>query len=128
MFLGLSTLELGLFLGALLLAMATHEAMHAFVAHWLGDDTAERAGRLTLNPLKHVDLLTTVLLPLLLILVHLPPIFIARPVPFNPDRVRFGDFGAALVAIAGPFTNLALAAIAAIFLRSGLAATGVVHS
>lgn len=89
--------------------MAIHEAMHAFTAHWLGDTTAQDMGRLTLNPLKHIDIFTTILLPVLLILSGLPPIFAAKPVPFNPDRVKYDEFGAALIGIAGPLTNLILA-------------------
>lgn len=104
---------------ALLISMAFHEAMHAFMAHWLGDMTAYDEGRLTLNPLKHIDLLTTILVPLLLILAGLPPIFAAKPVPFNPNRVRFDEFGAALVGLAGPVTNLVLAVAAAGMLRLG---------
>lgn len=94
--------------------------MHAFVAHTLGDDTAAEEGRLTLNPLKHIDLYMTVILPAVLILVGLPPIFIAKPVPFDPMRVRYGEYGAALVALAGPFSNLALAALAAVFINFGV--------
>lgn len=94
--------------------------MHAFVAHKLGDDTAEREGRLTLNPLKHVDLYTTVLLPVILIILGLPPILAAKPVPFDPSQVRYGEYGAALMALAGPFTNLALAAVAGLAFRFGL--------
>jgi Zn-dependent protease len=101
----------------ILISIAVHEAMHAFTAHALGDSTAQEEGRLSLNPFKHVDLLTTVVLPVVLLLLHLPPIFIAKPVPINPERVRFGEFGSALVALAGPFTNLALAALMALILR-----------
>ena len=105
------------FLISLIVAITIHEAMHAFTAHWLGDDTAHREGRITLNPLAHIDILTTVLLPVVLVAVGLPPILAAKPVPFNPERVRFEEFGAALVGLAGPFTNLALAAITAVVLR-----------
>src|SRR6218665_625895 len=94
---------------AMLIGMSFHEAMHAFAGHWLGDDTAEREGRLTLNPLKHIDIFTTVLLPVVMILAGLPPIFAAKPVPFNPNLVRFEEFGAAIIGVAGPLTNLALA-------------------
>ena len=97
--------------------MALHEAMHAFTAHALGDTTASEDGRLTLNPLRHIDIFTTILLPIVLILLHLPPFFAAKPVPFNPSRVRFGEYGAALVGIVGPFTNLALAALTALAFR-----------
>lgn len=97
--------------------MGIHEAMHAFTAHWLGDTTARDMGRLTLNPLKHIDLYTTILLPVVLILLHVQPIFVAKPVPFNPNRVKFDEYGAALIGIAGPLTNIVLATIAALLLR-----------
>lgn len=103
---------------SILISMAIHEAMHAFMAHWLGDTTAKDEGRLTLNPLKHIDLYTTVLLPLLLILIGVPPFFIAKPVPFNPARVRFEEFGAALIGVVGPFTNFVLAGVGALLIRS----------
>lgn len=108
-----------LFIISLLLAMSFHEATHAFVAHWLGDTTARDEGRLTLNPLKHIDLMTTILLPTVLILVGLPPILAAKPVPFNPNRVRFDEFGAALIGIAGPISNLLLAFAVGSFIRFG---------
>lgn len=95
--------------GIILISMTIHEAMHAFVSYWLGDDTAKLQGRLTLNPLKHIDPFLTVLLPLLLVVVGLPPFGGAKPVPFNPDRVKGEEWGAALVAIAGPLTNVLLA-------------------
>lgn len=98
-----------LLLVSLIVAISIHEAMHAFTAHWLGDPTAADEGRLTLNPLAHIDLFATVLLPILLITFGLPPILAAKPVPFNPDRVKFDEFGAALVGLAGPLTNLVLA-------------------
>lgn len=93
----------------ILISMILHELMHGLTAYWLGDDTAKHAGRLTLNPLSHIDPLTTVLVPVLLYIGGLPPFGAAKPVPFNPNRVRFGEFGAALVGIAGPLTNLVLA-------------------
>lgn len=97
-------------IGVILFSMTLHEAMHAFVGYWLGDDTAKRQGRLTLNPIKHIDPFLTILLPVMLALIPGAPIFGgARPVPFNPDRVRGGEWGAALIAIAGPLTNLLIA-------------------
>lgn len=113
----MSLLELGIVFGSILIAMTTHEAMHGFTAHWLGDDTAHQAGRLTLNPLKHIDLITTILLPILLIAMHLPPFFVAKPVPFNPWKVKYHEFGAALVGLAGPLTNLVIAIVAALMVR-----------
>ena len=118
MFTDLSGIQLAFVLVSLLIAMSTHEAMHAFTSHWLGDTTAQEQGRLSLNPLKHIDLYTTILLPLVLIMAGLPPIFAARPVPFNPSRVRHDEFGVALVGIAGPLTNLALACVSALIFRT----------
>jgi Zn-dependent protease len=117
MFTGLTLTQIIIVIVSILLSMAIHEAMHAFTAHALGDTTASEEGRLTLNPLKHIDLFTTILLPVVLILMHIPPFFAAKPVPFNPARVKFGEYGAALVGIAGPLTNFLLAAIAALILR-----------
>lgn len=102
---------------SIIISLVIHEVMHGYVAKLLGDDTALEMGRLTLNPLKHIDLFTTVLLPMVLILSHLPPILAAKPVPFNPERLKYDEFGAAMVGVAGPLTNLALAAIAAIVFR-----------
>lgn len=109
--------NLPLIIPIILLAMGIHEAVHAFVAHWLGDKTAKDQGRLTLNPLKHIDVYTTLVLPVVLILVGLPPIFIAKPVPFDPDSVRHEEFGAAMIGIAGPFSNLLMAGIGSLLLR-----------
>lgn len=102
---------------SLIFSLAFHEAMHAFTARWLGDTTAEDAGRLTLNPLRHIDPVTTILLPIVSLWLFNAPFLAARPVPFNPDRVRYGEIGAALVGIAGPMTNLVLAVVGAISIR-----------
>lgn len=96
----------------ILLSMTLHEAMHAFMSYWLGDDTAKAQGRLTLNPIKHIDPFLTLLLPIMLAIVGAPIFGGAKPVPFNPDRVRYEEWGAALVALAGPLTNLVIAFIA----------------
>lgn len=123
----LSIQDIGIFIGSLLIAMGFHEAMHAYVAHELGDSTAEREGRLTLNPFKHVDLYTTILLPIVLLILGLPLILAAKPVPFDPREVRFGEYGAALIALAGPFTNLALAAVAALAFRMDIIGGSLAH-
>jgi Zn-dependent protease len=117
MFGELSGALIAVFIVSLIISLSIHEAMHGFVAHWLGDDTAHLEGRLTLNPLAHIDIMTTILLPTVLILLHLPPILAAKPVPFDPSRVKWDEFGAALIGVAGPLTNLALAAVAALVLR-----------
>lgn len=119
-----SVADLLIVIPVIIVSMGVHEAMHALVAHKLGDTTASDLGRITLNPLKHIDIVTTVVLPVMLILASLPPIFAAKPVPFNPSRVKFEEYGAALVGIAGPFTNLAIAVAAAIAYRL-LQPTGV---
>lgn len=119
---GLSLNDILILIGSLLIAMGIHEATHAYVAHRLGDTTAAEEGRLTLNPLKHVDLYTTILLPVILLILGLPLILAAKPVPFDPSRVRWGEYGSALIAIAGPFSNLGLAAATALTFHLGLIA------
>ncbi|HUC89221.1 MAG TPA: site-2 protease family protein [Patescibacteria group bacterium] len=109
---------------SMVISIPIHEVMHGFAARALGDTTAEEAGRLSFNPLRHVDIWMTIILPAVLLLLHVSPIFIAKPVPFNPRNVRYGEYGAALVGLAGPFTNLVLAVLAALLLRfSGMDAT-----
>jgi Zn-dependent protease len=112
-------------LGVILVSMTLHEAMHGFVAYFLGDDTAKLEGRLTLNPLKHIDPFLTLLLPLFLALVGAPVFGGAKPVPFNPNRVKYDEWGAALVAVAGPLTNLIIAFVLfGIYALAGTPATG----
>lgn len=98
---------------ALLIAISLHEMMHALVGYWLGDDTAHAHGRISLNPLQHIDPVTTVGLPLLLIALGFPPFAAAKPVPINMHRLRYQEFGMAMVGVAGPLTNLLLAIISA---------------
>ncbi len=103
---------------ALLLGLTLHEFAHGLMGFYLGDTTAKDQGRLTLNPLAHIDPFATLALPLLLILIGSPVVFAAaKPVPFNPWAVRGGRWGAALVALAGPFTNLFLAIFFALWFR-----------
>ena len=105
-------LEIIIVLTVILLSMTIHETMHAFMGYALGDNTAKEEGRLTLNPIRHIDPVMTILLPLIMVVLHAPVFGGAKPVPFNPNRVRFGDWGAALVALSGPITNLVIAFIA----------------
>ena len=100
---------IALVIAVVLLSMTLHEAMHAYTSYWLGDDTAKAQGRLTLNPLAHIDQFLTLALPVMLAILGLPIFGGAKPVPFNPMRVRYEEFGAALVGIAGPLTNLVIA-------------------
>ncbi|MEI7918570.1 MAG: site-2 protease family protein [Candidatus Saccharibacteria bacterium] len=102
---------IGIVIIVILISMTLHEAMHAYAGYWLGDDTAKLQGRLTLNPIKHIDPFMTLLLPLMLALVGAPIFGGAKPVPFNPRNVRWGEWGAALIALAGPLTNFLIAFI-----------------
>ena len=99
----------------LVIAITFHEAAHGFVAHALGDDTAWKLGRVSFNPLRHIDPFGTLLLPALLFLSHSPFLFgYAKPVPVNFRRLREPRFGMVLVALAGPATNILLALAAAL--------------
>lgn len=114
-------------IAVILLSMTLHEAMHAFVGYWLGDDTAKEHGRLTLNPIKHIDPFLTLILPVTLALLQAPIFGGAKPVPFNPERVRYGEWGAALVAIAGPLTNFFIAFVAfGVYVVIGMPSEGMV--
>jgi Zn-dependent protease len=123
----LSASDIVILIPVILFSMGFHEAVHAFVSHWLGDTTASDMGRLTLNPLKHIDIFTTVLLPVILILSGLPPIFAAKPVPFNPDRVKYDEFGAALIGVSGPLSNLLMAGVGAVILHALPVSGSAVH-
>lgn len=104
-------------LAALVIGITLHEFAHALMGDYLGDTTARDHGRISLNPLAHIDPFMTLILPLFLILFGLPVFAAAKPVPFNPWAVRGGKWGAVLVAMAGPFTNLLLAAFLALWLH-----------
>jgi Zn-dependent protease len=97
------------------IAITFHEASHGYVAHVLGDDTAWRLGRVSFNPLVHIDPFGTVVLPVMLLLLRAPFLFgYAKPVPVNFRALRYPRMGTILVAAAGPGMNLLLAAIAAL--------------
>jgi Zn-dependent protease len=97
----------------LVIAITFHEAAHGFVAHRLGDDTAWQLGRVTLNPIKHIDPFGTILLPGMLLLLHAPGIFgYAKPVPVRFSALSHPRRDTILVAAAGPATNIVLAVIA----------------
>jgi Zn-dependent protease len=98
----------------LVIAITFHEAAHGFVAHQLGDKTAWELGRVSFNPLKHIDPFGTLVLPAMLLLAHSPFLFgYAKPVPVNFRALRNPRIGMVLVALAGPATNIALALFAA---------------
>lgn len=98
-----------------------HEVMHGVAADRLGDPTARYAGRLTLNPIPHMDLWGSIIIPITLAVSGSPIFFgYAKPVPYNPYNLRPGRFSEAIVAAAGPFSNLAIAVVLALVIRSGL--------
>jgi Zn-dependent protease len=104
----------------LIMSVVVHEFAHGYVAYKLGDNTARLSGRLTLNPLKHLDPFGSVVLPLLLVLMNAG--FVvgwARPVPYNPENLKNGRKGALMVAIAGILANLLLAVIFGLIIRYG---------
>jgi Zn-dependent protease len=102
---------------ALVIGMTLHEAAHAFVGHYLGDETAKHEGRLSLNPLVHIDPVMTLAMPVLVLIAtggH--AVFgAAKPVPFKPWALRYGKWGAAMVAAAGPAMNFVIAITAALW-------------
>jgi len=103
-------IDAGILIAVLAFSISVHESFHAYAADQLGDPTARALGRLSLNPLVHIDPLMTVILPLLLILSGSPVVFaMAKPVPFNLFALRNQRWGPALVALAGPFSNFFLA-------------------
>ena len=106
--------QLSVWVLPLILAITFHEAAHGFIAHRLGDDTAWKLGRVSFNPLRHIDPFGTLLLPAMLLLAHSPFLFgYAKPVPVNFRSLRDPRIGMILVALAGPATNILLALISA---------------
>ncbi len=93
----------------LLVSIVIHEIAHGATAYWLGDDTAKVAGRLTLNPLAHIEPTISIIMPLVCIMAGLPVIGGAKPVPVNTRKINGGEWGMALVALAGPLSNFLLA-------------------
>jgi len=107
-------ISITIFLVVLFFSVALHEMMHAYVALRLGDDLAHSRGRISLNPLSHIDPVLTIALPAGLLLLGLPPILAAKPVPINTSRIKGEELGLAAVGVAGPLTNLAIAIVAAV--------------
>jgi Zn-dependent protease len=102
----------------LVFSAIAHEYMHGYIAYSLGDPTAKNAGRLTLNPLAHLEWFGSFFLPLVMILTGMPFVFgWAKPVPYNPYNLRDRKYGDAKVALAGPLTNFIIALFFGLFLR-----------
>src|SRR3989344_113797 len=113
-------MEIVITLVILLFSAVIHEVCHGVMALRLGDDTAKVMGRLTLNPIPHIDPFASILLPVLLLAVHSPVVFgAAKPVPVNIFRLRNPKRDMALVSLAGPASNFILAAIFALPIRFG---------
>jgi Zn-dependent protease len=110
-------LSIAIGFGVLLISLTIHEAAHAWTADRLGDRTARALGRVSLNPLVHIDLVGTVLLPLIAAVSHLPLIGWAKPVPVNIRNLGHPRRDFMLIAAAGPISNLLQAVVAAVLLR-----------
>lgn len=100
-------------------SVMVHEVSHGLIAYRLGDDTAKQMNRLNLNPLNHIDPVGSIILPGLLFIMRSPILFgWAKPVPYNPDNLKNPKSGAALIGLAGPASNLSLALIFGLIIRS----------
>lgn len=107
-------------IAVLIISIVLHEVAHGYAANWLGDPTARLAGRLTVNPLKHIDPIGSVIIPAMLYLTHAGFMFgWAKPVPYNPYNLRNQRWGEAFVAFAGPGANFLLAIIFAAIIHAG---------
>ena len=106
-----------IFFVCLVVAVILHEISHGVVALWYGDDTAKRAGRLTLNPIPHIDPFGSLILPAMGALTGLPVIGFAKPVPVNPARLRRPRRDLVFVSLAGPLTNFLLCMVFALIAR-----------
>ena len=106
-----SFLNIVIILCIVLVSVILHELSHGLVAYWLGDRTAKDAGRLTFNPIKHIDPYMSILVPVILYILKAPVFGGAKPVPVNYHNLKWREWGMALVAVAGPFTNFIIAFI-----------------
>lgn len=109
--------QIVLTVAAILISVSFHEAAHAYAAWKMGDPTAKLMGRITLNPIKHLDLVGSVIVPLVLSLMHLPGFGWAKPVRVNPANFRDLRKGEIIVSLAGVMTNLGLAIVAGLIIR-----------
>ncbi|MCX6712137.1 MAG: site-2 protease family protein [Candidatus Vogelbacteria bacterium] len=109
-------------IAVLVMSVVVHEVSHGWMAYILGDSTAKMAGRLTLNPIPHIDPVGSIIVPLVLSLLPGGIVFgWAKPVPYNPYNLQAGKYGPAYVALAGPASNFIIAIIFGLLIRSGLA-------
>ncbi len=116
-----TVLPIGIAVAALLISLTIHEFSHALAAYVQGDETAYRMGRLTLNPIAHIDPMGTIFLPGLLLIAGSPVMFgWAKPVPFDPLNLRNARMGSLIVGLAGPFSNLLMCVVFGIALKLSL--------
>ncbi len=103
----------------LIMSVVVHEVSHGYAAYWLGDPTAKYAGRLNFNPVNHLDLFGSFIVPVFLMFTGSPFLFgWAKPVPFNPYNLRSQKWGPALVGLAGPLSNLVMAIVAGMLIKA----------
>ena len=121
---GIDLTEVLIVLVVLIASLSVHEAAHAFAADRLGDPTARQLGRLSLNPAVHIDPIGTLLFPLIAYMTGVPLIGWAKPVPVNPRLLKHPKRDFALIAAAGPASNLVMAAIGAVALSAARGAAG----
>ncbi len=106
---------------AIVPSVILHEVSHGYVAYLFGDDSAKKAGRLSLNPFAHIDIVGTLILPALLLMIGLTPFGYAKPVPVNVAKLRKPRDQGLIVALAGPFVNIVLAIVAGVLMRTAIA-------
>lgn len=105
----------------LIFSVIIHEISHGLMAYRLGDKTAKEMGRLTLNPIKHIELFGSIILPLMLLVLQSPILFgWAKPVPFNPMNLKDPKKGSGIIGIAGPLSNFAIAVVFSVILKAFL--------
>jgi Zn-dependent protease len=113
----------------LVFSLCVHEASHAIVADRCGDPTARLLGRITMNPIKHIDPIGTVLMPMMMFFTQIPYLFgWARPVPYNPRNLKNLRRDPVLIALAGPASNLIIAVVTILLLRVALSAVGGIEA
>lgn len=106
------------YVAILIMSAVIHEVSHGVAAFLQGDPTAKNEGRLTLNPISHLDLFGSIFLPLIFVITNSPIFFAyAKPVPYNPYNLRNQRWGSAIVGLAGPFANIAIAVLFSLVLR-----------
>lgn len=121
-------MDLIILLPILIFSVIFHEVSHGVVAHKFGDDTAYQSGRITLNPLPHLDPIGSVIFPAICIFMHLPVFGWAKPVPVNPNLYSNYRSGVIWVSLAGPFTNLLIAVVSVVLLYFSVTQTFLLQS